>query len=237
MNDKSERALQGVAALAEPARRALYDYVASRPHAVGREEAAAAVGVTRSVAAFHLDRLVTLGLLETERKRLTGRQGPGAGRPAKLYRRAARDFAVTVPPRRYDVAAQLLALAVERAVTTGTAVGDHLAVVAREHGRRLGDAVRGRLRARAGRRAVVTALEQELAECGYEPRVLKDAGGEEVLLGNCPFDSLADRHRELVCGMNLDLLTGVAEEVPGGRVTARLEPAAGACCVRLRVER
>jgi predicted ArsR family transcriptional regulator len=237
VNDKAEQALQGVAALVEPARRALYDYVVSRPDAVGREEAADAVGVSRQVAAFHLDRLVVLGLLDTERRRLTGRQGPGAGRPAKLYRRAARDFAVTVPPRRYDVAAQLLALAVERAVTTGTAVGDHLATVAREHGQRLGDAVRGRLRSRPSRKAVVAALEDTLGECGYEPRVVREGGADEVLLGNCPFDSLADRHRDLVCGMNLDLLGGVAEQVPGERVTARLELAAGACCVRLRVVR
>jgi predicted ArsR family transcriptional regulator len=237
VNHKAEQALQGVAALAEPTRRALYDYVATRPDAVGREEAADAVGVGRQVAAFHLDRLVEVGLLDTERRRLTGRQGPGAGRPAKLYRRAARDFAVTVPPRRYDVAAQLLALAVERAVTTGTAVGEHLASVAREHGRRLGDAVRDRLRARPSRKAVVAALEQTLGECGYEPRVVRAGGTEEVLLGNCPFDSLADRHRDLVCGMNLDLLGGVAEALPGERVTARLEPAADACCVRLRVER
>jgi predicted ArsR family transcriptional regulator len=233
VDDKADRALQGVAALADPARRALYDYVVSQPDAVGRDEAAGAIGVTRAVAAFHLDRLVGLGLLDTERRRLTGRTGPGAGRPAKLYRRAAGEFAVSVPPRRYDVAAELLALAVDRAVTTGTAVADHLATVAREHGRRLGEAVRGRLRPRAGRRAVVAALESTLSECGYEPRV--DKG--EVLLGNCPFDALADRHRTLVCGMNLEMLSGLADAVPGECVSARLEPSADACCVRLRVNR
>jgi predicted ArsR family transcriptional regulator len=233
VGDKAEQALQGLAALAEPARRALYDYVVSRPDAVGRDEAAEAVGVTRAVAAFHLDRLAALGLLETERRRLTGRTGPGAGRPAKLYRRAAGELTVTVPPRRYDLAAELLALAVDRATTSGTAVAEHLAAVAREHGSRLGQVVRERLRPRSSRRAVVAALEQTLDECGYEPRVVQD----EVLLHNCPFDSLADRHRSLVCGMNLDMLCGLADEVPGERVTARLEPAADACCVRLRVER
>jgi predicted ArsR family transcriptional regulator len=228
-----DKALQGVAALAEPARRALYDYVVSQPDAVGREEAALAAGVTRAVAAFHLDRLVSLGLLETERRRLTGRTGPGAGRPAKLYRRARRDFLVTVPPRRYDVAAELLALAVERALASGTAIAEHLAAAAREHGRRLGEAVAARLRSRPSRRAVVEALESTLGDCGYEPHVVAD----EVLLRNCPFDALADRHRDLVCGMNLDMLTGLASAVPGDCVTARLEPAADACCVRLRVQR
>ena len=225
--------LEGVAALAEPARRALYEYVAAQPDAVGREEAAEAVGVTRQVAAFHLDRLVRLGLLETESRRLTGRSGPGAGRPAKLYRRSGRDFAVSVPPRRYELAAELLAEAVQRSVDTGTAVGAVLAQVARTRGARLGQAVAARLRPRAGRRAVTEAVRAELADQGYVPRVV----GDEVVLGSCPFDALADAHRDLVCGMNLELLTGMTDALPDGRVSARLEPAADACCVRLRVQR
>jgi predicted ArsR family transcriptional regulator len=232
MDNHDDAQLYGIAALAEPARRALYDFVASQPAAVGREEAAAAVGVTRAVAAFHLDRLVVLGLLETESRRLTGRQGPGAGRPAKLYRRAHRDFAVSVPPRRYELAAQLLAEAVQRATETGTDVAARLAESARERGRALGETVCTRLRDRTSRRALVESIDATLSEQGYEPRA--DTG--EILLGNCPFDALADSHRELVCGMNLDLLSGLAEVLPEGRVAARLEPAEGCCCVRLHVE-
>lgn len=225
--------LHGIAALAEPARRALYDFVVGQPEAVGREEAAAAVGVTRAVAAFHLDRLVELGLLETESRRLTGRRGPGAGRPAKLYRRADRDFTVSVPPRRYELAAQVLAEAVQRATSTGTAVGARLAEVAAERGRALGATVRQRLGTRTSRRSLVQALGSALTEQGYEPR---EQDGE-LVLGNCPFDALADAHRELVCGMNLDLLDGLARELPEGCVRARLEPTEGLCCVRLTVPR
>jgi predicted ArsR family transcriptional regulator len=225
--------LDGIAALAEPARRALYDFVVAQPDAVGREEAAAAVGLARATAAFHLDRLVELGLLETESRRLTGRRGPGAGRPAKLYRRARRDFAVSVPPRRYELAAQVLAEAVQRATDTGTAVGSRLAEVAAERGRALGEAVRERLGSRTSRRSLVDALGTTLAQQGYEPR---EQDGE-LVLGNCPFDALADTHRGLVCGMNLDLLAGLADELPEGCVSARLEPAEGLCCVRLEVRR
>ena len=111
--------------LAEPQRRALYRFVVS--HAAtpsSKDEAAEAMGVARSVAGFHLDRLVADGLLTTEYRRLTGRQGPGAGRPAKLYRRAAGELSVSLPSRHYDVAAALLAAAITDAIHTGRPVAD-----------------------------------------------------------------------------------------------------------------
>src|SRR6476660_3406874 len=98
--------LHAIASLDEPARRALYEWVASSGRAVGRDEAAAAAGVSRALAAFHLDRLVKDGLLIPEYRRLSGRTGPGAGRPAKLYRRAPREVSVTLPARRSETAAR-----------------------------------------------------------------------------------------------------------------------------------
>ena len=99
----------GIGALAEPIRRALYTYVVAQPDAVGREAAAAAVDVPVHTAKFHLDRLVDDGLLQAEYRRISGRSGPGAGRPAKLYRRAEQQFSVSLPERRYDLAGSLLA--------------------------------------------------------------------------------------------------------------------------------
>ncbi|MDQ3641298.1 MAG: helix-turn-helix domain-containing protein, partial [Actinomycetota bacterium] len=83
----SDADLAALAALGDPLRRRLYRFVGGQDHPVGRDEAAAGVGISRSTAAFHLDRLVDDGLLDAEFRRLTGRRGPGAGRPAKLYRR------------------------------------------------------------------------------------------------------------------------------------------------------
>src|SRR5690349_17159553 len=98
-----------VALLDEPPRRAVYDWVSAQHRPVSRDEVAGATGMSRGLAAFHLDRLAAGGLLETEFRRLTGRTGPGAGRPAKLYRRAERDITVSLPDRRYELAAGLLA--------------------------------------------------------------------------------------------------------------------------------
>jgi predicted ArsR family transcriptional regulator len=224
-----EHGVAGVASLAEPQRRALYRFVTTREAPVSKDEAAAAMGVARSVAAFHLDRLVADGLLTTEYRRLSGRQGPGAGRPAKLYRRAEVELSVSLPARRYDLAAQLLAAAVAEATRTGTAVAQALTRIARERGRRLGERARAAAGRRPSRRAIIDATVGVLEEHGYEPRVLSN----EVVLANCPFHALVDEQRDLVCGMNHDLLSGLAAAIGDEVFAARLEPSDDTCCVRL----
>src|SRR5262245_43618908 len=132
----------GVSSLAEPQRRLLYRFVVERDDAVSKDEAAEALGVARPVAGFHLDRPVSDALLTTEFRRLSGRQGPGAGRPAKLYRRSSDELAVSLPPRQYDLAAAVLADAVSTAMHTATPVGEALHTVAAARGRELGDTAR-----------------------------------------------------------------------------------------------
>src|SRR6478672_12382166 len=119
MSDDFARRVAGVAALAEEVRRDLYRYVVAQPEPVSRDQAAGGVGVPRHTAKFHLDRLVEEGLLETDFKRTTGRDGPGAGRPSKRYRRSARQVSVDVPERRYELAGRLMARAIDEAGRTG----------------------------------------------------------------------------------------------------------------------
>jgi predicted ArsR family transcriptional regulator len=225
-----EERVSGVASLAEPQRRALYQFVVSRGgDAVSKDEAAAAIGVARSVAAFHLDRLVADGLLVHEFRRLTGRQGRGAGRPAKLYRRAPREVSVSLPARQYDLAAGLLAAAVNDATHTGTPVGEALTRVATAKGRAIGERVRAEAGKRPSRRTLLDAALGVLDEQGYEPH----QHGTEIVLANCPFHALVDEQRDLVCGMNRDLLCGMADAVGDDVLAARLAPSEGSCCVRL----
>jgi predicted ArsR family transcriptional regulator len=217
----------GIGSLADDTRRALYEYVVAQPEPVGREQAAGALDIAQHNVNFHLDKLVAEGLLEVEYRRLSGRSGPGAGRPSKLYRRAAQEFSVSLPPRRYDLVGDILAAAVTRAadgVPLPTAMSD----VAREEGRALGDSAAA---VDAGAEPLA-ALAQVLATQGYEPRV----GGDEVLLSNCPFDSLARKHTELVCGLNHDFVQGVVEGLGCDTVRACLEPEPDQCCVKARTE-
>jgi predicted ArsR family transcriptional regulator len=222
--------IAGVASLAEPQRRKLYRYVVAQDRPVGKDEAAGALGLARSVATFHLDRLVADGLLATEYRRLTGRTGPGAGRPAKLYRRADREIAVHLPARDYGLAADLLATAVSSAAE-GTPVDDALAGAAAARGREMAAEVARRLPPQPAPAAVVDAALEVLDEKGYEPH----RQGDEVAMANCPFHALAEHHRDLVCGMNLDLLASLTGALPAGLLAARLEPSDDACCVRVTV--
>ena len=214
-----------LALLSEPVRRALYSYVASRDDDVGRDEAAAAVGVDRSLAAFHLDKLAERGLLEVTFRRLTGRSGPGSGRPAKLYRRSGRQHEISIPPRQYELAARLLADAVAGADERPGRVA--LDGAARRFGSDVGRAVRDGLRPRAGRERRLAALAEALEAYGYEPR----REGGDVQLRNCPFHALSESHRELVCGMTRSLLKGLLEGMAADDLAAehRFEP--GHCCV------
>jgi predicted ArsR family transcriptional regulator len=226
-----DRRVRRIAALDQPLRRALYGLLAQRDAWVSRDDAAEALGVARSVAAFHLDKLAEAGVVEVTFERPDGRTGPGAGRPAKLYRPRSEELAASIPDRRYDLAGSLLATAIAEAERTGAPVGACLSATAHEAGSAIGTeaaAAAGPLEtADERRRAVLGVLERH----GYEPLLGREG---EVALANCPFHRLAEEHRSLVCGMNVDFLTGLLEGMePTGHLGARLAPEPGSCCVRI----
>lgn len=214
----SAQDLAGLAALDDPVRRRLYEYVSARDEPVGRDAAARAASISRSLAAYHLDRLAEHGVLAVSYRRPQGRAGPGAGRPAKLYARAQREIAVSVPPRDYELAANLLAQAVDDGV-------DAARTAARRHGRQLAGAYRDRRRSRQ------RALQALLRDHGYEP--VADPDGT-LRLRNCPFDAIAKSHPALVCGLNLALVEGILDGLDATEHRARLEPQPGRCCVTIR---
>jgi predicted ArsR family transcriptional regulator len=211
--------LAAVALLDEPVRRRLYEWVADQNHPVGREEAALTLGITRPLAAFHLERLAEAGLLDAGYQRLTGRTGPGAGRPARVYSRADREIAVTLPPRHYDLVADVFASALQRMGNGGPP--DELIEAARDAGERL---------AEANAEGTDGSLVDVLAHAGYEP--VQD--NDTIRLRNCPFDALVDEHRPLVCGTNLALAQGVLDGLSQGDghdYEPRLDAQPGYCCV------
>jgi predicted ArsR family transcriptional regulator len=213
----TDDALDRLAPLADPVRRSLYAFVVSQAGPVDRDAAAAGVGIGRPLAAFHLDRLAAAGLLEVEYHRRSGRSGPGAGRPAKFYRRSrGRETAVSLPPRRYEEVAEILAEGVERSAGARAE--------ALEAARRRGHEVAATATGAHDR----TGLLATLADRGYEPAA--DADGT-IRLRNCPFDRLATDHRELTCALNLAMLDAVADDFRPAAVEARADPIEGFCCV------
>jgi predicted ArsR family transcriptional regulator len=227
-DDLAER-VAGIAALADPIRRDLYLYVSDQPAPVSRDQASDALGIARHTAKFHLDKLAEEGLLDTSYKRLTERRGPGAGRPTKLYARSSRQLSVILPERRYDLAGQLLATAIENSATQGTSPADALKTVAAGWGRDVADQARAAAGPRSSPERLLDCTCEALAEEGYEPH--RSGGG--IVLRNCPFDALAREHTELVCGMNLAILDAATEQLPEISLDARLEPSPDRCCVVL----
>ena len=227
---RANDAIEALAALREPNRLRLYELVAASRGAVGRDEAAASLGISRELAAFHLDRLVEAGLLDVEYRRLGGRSGPGAGRPAKLYRRAEREVSFSIPPRRYDTAADVLAEGIERLAGTGGA--DVIDTVARERGTAIGLEARRHAGPRPGRRRLRAALIDVMRKAGYAPTVDERSGS--VCLGNCPYHALAASHRGVTCGMNLAWAGGVVDALAGSGLRQELDLQPGYCCVVFR---
>jgi predicted ArsR family transcriptional regulator len=219
----------GVAALADPIRHELYLYVSGQPVPISRDQAADALRIARHMAKFHLDKLAEEGLLDISFKRLSERRGPGAGRPTKLYARSSRQLSVILPERRYDLAGHLLAAAIDNARAQGATVADALDDVAASWGRGVAQQARAAAGPRPSAERLVACACQALTENGYEAQRTDGT----IVLRNCPFDALAREHTELVCGMNLAIMTAVTEQLQETALAARLEPAPGRCCVVL----
>jgi len=222
------RAVAAIAALDDDVRRGLYEYVRAAGKPVTRETAAAAVGISRKLAAFHLDKLVDLKLLDsgfgsTETRRV--------GRAPRLYEPAASDITVRVPERTPELLAGILVEAVtgQRAGEDGTAAALR---VARSCGTAAGRLARKRTRAgRIGTERATAVAEDVLTEHGFEPYRV----GGAVRLRNCPFHPLAAKEPAFICGLNREYLCGVLAGIGAdGRIVAELAPQPGECCVEIR---
>lgn len=210
------RRMAAVASLGDEKRRQLFEFVASSATAIGRDDAASALGLPRSTASFHLDRLVHDGLLSVEFQKPAGKAGPGSGRPAKMYRTAAREVGASVPDRNYDLAGELMATAIEHSVASNAPVRDSLLATAYREGKAMAQGSR--------------SFQEFLAAEGYQPEPDGEGG---FVLANCPFHRLSDGHPGVVCVMNGAFLSGAAAGCgdSGERIMANAEP--GHCCARI----
>ncbi|MDX6200142.1 MAG: hypothetical protein QOJ79_3293 [Actinomycetota bacterium] len=223
----SDAQIESLSLLRDPLRRSIYRYVARAGEPVSRDDVAAAVDASRSLVAFHLDKLVDSGLLCTSFRRLSGRTGPGAGRPAKLYARSAKQLEVSLPAREYELAAHLLLQALDGGGKA--AAGERLQAAARQLGERSGAEEAERSGVPRGRAASLDRVEPVLERLGYEP--FRQGGA--ICLSNCPFHTLAEQSTATVCGMNVALIGGVLDGLKARGVLAELAPSPGRCCVQI----
>jgi len=218
-DDAGYERLTAMTALADPVRRRVYEIVSRSAEPLSRERVAAALGLARSTAAFHLERLADAGLLATEFRRLSGRTGPGSGRPSKVYTRADDEVSLSVPRRHYELAGEIMAQAIGHAVDDGTPLRDALREAAAKAGRGLAAA------------SVVAggSLDDALEHAGLEPRT----EGDDTVLGTCPFHRLAREHAAVVCDLNHAMLCGMAGAVGDDAERVLLDRGAGGCCIRI----
>jgi predicted ArsR family transcriptional regulator len=219
-----------VAALDDELRRRMYLFIRGAGRPVSRDEAAEAAGISRKLAAFHLDKLVDRGLLTAHYARISGRSGRGAGRSSKLYEPSDLQLEVSLPERRYDIVGEILVTAVAEA---GEEPARETARrVAFERGLALGEEVRAERHLRPPGAERTMAVAQEMLERhGFEP-YRSELG--EVSLRNCPFHTLSRMNPELVCGLNREFVDGMLRGLGNSNVEALLRPTPGECCVKLR---
>jgi predicted ArsR family transcriptional regulator len=224
---------EAVGALEDDLRRRMYVFIRRQGRPVSRDEAAEHVGISRKLAAFHLDKLVERGLLEAHYARLPGRGGRGAGRSSKLYEPSDLEVEVSIPERRYDIVGEIMAAALKD--DSKESPREVARRIANERGHAIGEKVREELRLRPpGSERALAVAEETLSSYGYEPYRTDDA---TVSLRNCPFHDLSQRAPDLVCGLNRDFIDGLLRGLGNESVDASLEPTPGECCVKLRAGR
>src|SRR5215831_19161866 len=226
----ADLAIRAIAALDDDLRRGMYEFIRAARQPVTRDEAAAAVGISRKLAAFHLDKLVDAGTLRARYRPADGTRR--VGRAPKVYEPSGADIRVSIPPRNHDILAGIL---LDAMVSEGPGENaqDAAQRVAHDRGEQIGAAERQRVRpGRLGAERALTLTSRLLAERGFEPARESPAC---LRLRNCPFHPLAARAPDLVCGLNLAFLAGMADGLQASSVEAVLDPRAGECCVELRV--
>ena len=225
----ADAAIKAVAALEDDLRHGMYEFIRTARAPVTREQAAAAVGISRKLAAFHLDKLVTAGLLLSHYAPVGGLRK--VGRTPKVYEPVDADIRISIPERQHDVLAAILIDAVLTERTDENAQQSAMRV-AHERGRTVAAIERKQLRpGRLGAERALT-LSEGLLKChGYEPDRVSPSC---LSLRNCPFHPLAGQSPDLVCGLNHAFLTGFLDGLDATTVEAVLRPRAGECCVELR---
>jgi predicted ArsR family transcriptional regulator len=198
--------------LGDATRRGIYISVRESPEPMTASRIAELFDIHSNVARHHLDRLVADGYLRVTRRRVDGRTGPGAGRPAKHYEPTSKPVSVQFPVRRHDLLAELLLRVVERVAPDRAA--DIAEEVGLEYGRELATEIG--FPDDAGYDAAARAVATALMGVGFE--VEAQPGGHRLVTRFCPFGETATNHPDVVCRLDQGLVRGLLESARNGNV-------------------
>lgn len=198
-------------------------FVRGEPQAVTIDEVAAAHGIHRNVARRRLEQLATARLLVTGFERRTGRSGPGAGRPAKVYSPAPEMSGIEFPARRYPELVGLLLddVPTRRREDVGVRFGTMLAAAAE-------------VEPSTDRRVGLERLCEALGALGFQAHLESlDDDAAEIVTPTCPLRPLvvtdasaADLDRGVWRALVAGALEGVDPDDVGCKAHDCLEPCA-----------
>ena len=191
--------------LGDPTRRSIYLTVRESADPVTAAQIAAEFDIHANVARHHLDRLADEGYLEITRKRPEGKNGPGAGRPAKCYTSTDKEIELQFPARRYDLLADLLIRVVQKLEP------ERAPEIAAEVGREYGMELAGTLQLpdAASFDSVLAVVQQAMVDVGFA--VDTNTGNRQLLMSHCPFGRTAFDHPEVVCSLDRGIVNGLME--------------------------
>ncbi len=190
--------------LGDPTRRSIYLTVRESAEPMTAAQIAAAFNIHANVARHHLDRLADEGYLEVTRRRPEGKNGPGAGRPAKCYTPTDKEIELQFPARRYDLLADLLIRVVQRLEP------ERASEIAAQVGHDYGVELAGTLDLPdAGFDSVLATVQQAMVNVGFA--VDTNTNSRQLLMSHCPFGRTAFDHPEVVCSLDRGIVNGLME--------------------------
>jgi predicted ArsR family transcriptional regulator len=218
-------AVAAIATLSDPTRAAVFEEAQAAQRPVTREAVAEAVGISRKLAAFHLDRLVAAGLLQADTA-----PSRKVGRAPKTYRPSERHVQVSVPPRRHEPLAEILLSALTDTAGSQDSAISAVTRTASDRGHAAGAEFAGARRlGRLGPERAMTVLTDLLNQHGY----LACTEQQTVRLRNCPFQPLAAENPALICALNHGFISGLIDGLEARGIDAVLRPDPAGCCVQV----
>lgn len=213
-------------ALGDPTRRGIYVAARESAEPLTASQVARLFDIHPNVARHHLDHLVSDGYLEVTRKRPSGRNGPGAGRPAKCYTVTDKAIDLHYPERHPELLVQLLLDVISEIGS------DDISEVARRVGKRHGSQLAAEVGVpeQEGYEVAVTAVARAMTGAGFT--MSADIDMERLITSCCPFGEQAIAHPHVVCSLDQGLVEGLMGDVEGcGAPTVRPHAAANDACV------
>jgi predicted ArsR family transcriptional regulator len=189
--------------LGDPTRRAIYIAVRESVEPLTTSHVAGLFDIHPNVARHHLDRLADDGYLKVSLRQSEGKNGPGAGRPAKSYEATAKEVSVHFAPRRFEMLVEMLIRVLDEVAP------ENVAQIAENVGRAYGRELAAEIGQpeQPGYDGAIQAVASAMTGLGFS--IDPDVPGQRLLTSHCPFGEAATSHPEVICSLDRGIVAGM----------------------------